>query len=141
VSTARRLLGGLVTVAAATIGLVACSGMSEGTVVAKSEQGVYAYSCQRGGSVIGPVAVPVWGSCSIPECWRLVVRDSNGTTSQPCVSREEYDKHLRGHVLARTNRQVSHCAWCAPPGADGVQVARPHSLLPAPAQLRLPSRA
>ena len=105
VSPARHLLGGLVTVAGATFALVACSGMSEGTVVAKSEQGVYAYSCQRGGSVIGPVAVPVWGTCSVPECWRLVVRDSNGTTSEPCVSREEYDSTYVGTFWrGRTDR-------------------------------------
>jgi hypothetical protein len=105
VSPARRLLGGLVIAAAATFALVACSGMSEGTVVAKSEQGVYAYSCQRGGSVTGPVAVPVWGTCSVPECWRLVVRDGNGTTSEPCVSREEYDSTSVGTFWrGRTDR-------------------------------------
>ena len=44
----------------------------------------------------GPVAVPVWGTCSVPECWRLVVRDSNGNTSEPCVSRQEYERTAVG---------------------------------------------
>ena len=73
-----RLLGALVTGAAAAFVLVACGGSSEGTVVAKTGQGAYDYACQAGGSVTGPVAVPVWGACSVPECWQLVVRDSDG---------------------------------------------------------------
>jgi hypothetical protein len=52
------------------------------------------YRCQAGGTVTGPVAAPAWGACSVPRCWRLVVRDSDGNTSEPCVSREEYD-HTR----------------------------------------------
>ncbi len=100
-SRARRLLGALVTgasaafalVAAAVFALVACGGSSEGTVVAKTGQGVYDYGCQAGGTVTGPVAVPVWGAgCSVPKCWRLVVRDSDGNTFQPCLAREEYDR-------------------------------------------------
>ena len=83
VTPARRLLGGLVTVAAATMVITA----AEGT------------------AVIGPVAVPVWGTCSVPECWRLVVRDSDGTTSEPCVSREEYDSTSVGTFWrGRTDR-------------------------------------
>jgi hypothetical protein len=63
VSWARRLLGGLVTGAAAVSALVACAGTgsSEGTVVAKTDQGVYDIGCQAGGTMTGPVALPVWG--------------------------------------------------------------------------------
>jgi hypothetical protein len=97
VSRARRRLGTLVTGVAAAFALVACGGSSsEGTVVAKADQGIYDYACQAGGTVTGPVAVPAWGACSVPECWRLVVRDSGGNTSEPCVSREEYDRTQLG---------------------------------------------
>jgi hypothetical protein len=92
-------------VAAAMFTLVAFSGGTEGTVVAKSDQGSYDYPCQAGGTVTGPVAVPAWGACSVPECWRLVVRDSDGNTSEPCVSREEYDRtHLGAFWRGRTDR-------------------------------------
>jgi hypothetical protein len=93
---ARRLLGALVTGAAAVSALVACGGSSEGTVVAKTDQGMYDIGCQAGGTMTGPVAVPVWGVCSAPACWRLVVRDSDGNTAEPCVSREEYDRTRLG---------------------------------------------
>jgi hypothetical protein len=93
---ARPLLGALVTAAVAAFVLAAYGGSSEGTVVAKTGQGAYDYACQAGGSVTGPVAVPVWGACSVPECWQLVVRDSDGNTSEPCVSREEYDRTRAG---------------------------------------------
>lgn len=76
--------------------LTMCSGGSEGTVIDKAEQGVYAYGCQSSAMMSGPVAVPVWGACSGPECWRLVVRDSSGGTFQPCVSREQYDHSQLG---------------------------------------------
>ena len=100
-----RLLGALVTVAAAVLALVAWSGSSEGTVVAKTDQGDYDYACQMGGTVTGPVAVPAWGACSTPECWRLVVRDSDGSTFEPCVSRDEYDRTRVGAFWAgRTDR-------------------------------------
>ena len=95
-SRVRRLLGALITAGAAVFGFVACGGSTEGTVVAKTGQGVYDYPCQVGGSVTGPVAVPVWGACSDPECWRLVVRDSDGNTTKPCVSREVYDRTQLG---------------------------------------------
>ena len=88
---ARRLVGALVCGAAACT-LVACGSSSEGTVVAKSGQASYDHACQAGGTVTGPVAVPAWGACSDPRCWRLVVRDSAGNVSEPCVSREEYDR-------------------------------------------------
>jgi hypothetical protein len=93
VSRARRLLG-VVAVAGATavLALAARGGGSEGTVVAKTERAAYDYSCQAGGSMTGPVAVPAWGTCAVPRCWLLVVRDRDGTTSEPCVSREEYDR-------------------------------------------------
>jgi hypothetical protein len=76
--------------------LVACGASNEGTVVAKTEQAAYDYACQAGATATGPVAVPVWGTCSVPKCWRLVVRDSDGTTSEPCVSRGEYDRTQLG---------------------------------------------
>jgi hypothetical protein len=88
VNRARRLVGAL----AAAGTLVACGAGSEGTVVAKSEQPAYDHACQAGGTVTGPVAVPAWGSCSAPRCWRLVVRDSAGNLSEPCVSRAVYDR-------------------------------------------------
>ena len=104
-SPARRLLAVLVTGAAALFALVACGGSSEGTVVAKADQGAYDYPCQAGGTMTGPVAVPAWGACSVPECWRLVVRDSDGNTSEPCVSREEYDRAQLGAFWhGRTDR-------------------------------------
>jgi hypothetical protein len=92
VSRARYLVGGLVSGAAAAVALVALSAGTEGTVVAKSEQATYDHACQAGGTVTGPVAVPAWGACSDPRCWRLVVRDSAGDVAEPCVSREEYDR-------------------------------------------------
>ena len=95
-SRARRLLEALVTAVAVAFALAACGGSTEGTVVAKTDQGAYGYACQVGGTVTGPVAVPVWGTCSVPECWRLVVRASDGNTSEPCVSREEYDRTRLG---------------------------------------------
>ena len=82
--------------AAAVSALVACGGSSEGTVVAKIDQGAYDTGCQAGSTMTGPVAVPVWGACSVPVCWRLVVRDSDGNTAWPCVSREEYDRARLG---------------------------------------------
>ena len=90
----RRLLGALVAaVATVAFALVAAYGDgSEGTVVVKTDRGVYDYACRAGGTVTGPVAVPVWGTCSVPDCWRLLVRDSDGDTSTPCVSRDEYDR-------------------------------------------------
>ena len=52
----------------------------------------------------GPVAVPVWGACSDPRCWRLVVRDNAGNVSEPCVSREEYDRtHVGAFWHGRTD--------------------------------------
>ena len=95
-SGTRGLVAALLTGAAALSALIACGDGSEGTVVAKAEQGVYPYACQAGGALTGPVAVPVWGTCSEPECWRLIVRDSGGATVQPCVSREEYDRTQLG---------------------------------------------
>jgi hypothetical protein len=56
-----RLLGALLCGAAALSALVACGG-SEGTVVAKADQGVYDYGCQAGGTVTSPVGKPAWGS-------------------------------------------------------------------------------
>jgi hypothetical protein len=108
VSPDRCWVGALATAAAAVVAavaLVACGGSSEGTVVAKSDQGVYDYSCQAGGTVSGPVAVPDWGACSDPQCWQLVVRDNDGNTSEPCVSREEYDRTPLGAFWhGRTDR-------------------------------------
>jgi hypothetical protein len=91
-SQTQYLLGALVTVAAATALPLVSWGDIEGTVVAKNDRGVYDYGCQAGSTVTGPVAVPVWGACSAPKCWRLLVRDTDGNTWQPCVSRAEYDR-------------------------------------------------
>ena len=101
---ARRALGALVTGAVAVSALVACGASSQGTVLAKAED-TYDYGCQQGGTVTGPVAVPAWGSCAEPRCLRLVVRDSDGTTYEPCVSREEYDRtHVGEFWHGRTDR-------------------------------------
>jgi hypothetical protein len=110
VSRARRLLGVLVTGAVAVLALVACGGSSEGTVVAKTDHGAYDYGCQMGGTVTGPVAVPAWGACSVPECWRLVVRDSDGNMFEPCVSREEYDRTRPGEFWHGRTDRVSELA-------------------------------
>jgi hypothetical protein len=105
VSGVRGLLSALVTGAVGVLVLIACGTSSEGTVVAKADQGVYDYACQAGGTVTGPVAVPSWGTCSVPKCWRLVVRDNDGNTSKPCVSREEYDRTQLGAFWhGRTDR-------------------------------------
>ena len=61
------MIGALVTAAAAAFALTAYDGRSEGTVVTKTDQGVYDYACQAGATVTGPVAVPVWGACSVPR--------------------------------------------------------------------------
>ena len=89
-SRARGLLGALVAAAVAVSTVAACSGGSEGTVVAKN-QNSDGYACHAGGAVSAPAAVPVLRACADPTCWQLVVRDSNGTVSKLCVSREEYD--------------------------------------------------
>jgi hypothetical protein len=46
--------------------------------------------------VTGPVAVPVCGGAPSRKCWRLVVRNIDGTPFEPCVSREEYDRMQLG---------------------------------------------
>ena len=89
-SRARGLLGALVVAAAAVSTIAACSGGSEGTVVAKN-QNADDSACHVGDAVAAPAAVPVLRACADPTCWQLVVRDSYGTVSKPCVSREEYD--------------------------------------------------
>ena len=103
----RPLLGALVTAAVAAFMLAAYGGSSEGTVVAKTDQGVYDYACQTGATMTGPVAVPVWGVCSVPKCWRLVVRNIDRTVRtmrQPRGVRP----HATGRVLAWTDRPLSH---------------------------------
>lgn len=89
--TVRRRLGLAVAGAAATFALAGCGATSDGTVVAKTDQGPYDYACGAGARMINPFAVPVWGACSDPKCWRLVVQHEDGTVSEPCVSRSEYD--------------------------------------------------
>ena len=89
-SRARGLLGALIAAAAAVSTIAACGGGSEGTVVAKN-QNTDDYACNAGGAMAAPAAVPVLRACADPTCWQLVVRDSDGTVSKPCVSREEYD--------------------------------------------------
>jgi hypothetical protein len=90
VSRARGLLGALVAAAAAVSTIAACSSGSEGTVIAKN-QNADGYGCDAGRAVAAPAAVPVLKVCADPRCWQLVVRDSDGTVSRACVSREEYD--------------------------------------------------
>ena len=89
-SRARGLLGALVAAAATVSTIAACSGGSEGTVVAKN-QNADGYACRAGRAVASPASVPVLRACTDPTCWQLVVRDSDGTVSRACVSREEYD--------------------------------------------------
>jgi len=89
-SRARGLFGALLAAAAAVSTIAACSSGSEGTVVAKNQNGDD-YACHAGGAMAAPAAVPVLRACADPTCWQLVVRDSDGTVSKSCVSREEYD--------------------------------------------------
>ncbi len=101
---ARGLLGALVAAAVAVSTVAACSGGSEGTVVAKN-QNSDGYACHAGTAVSAPAAVPFLRACADPSCWQLVVRDSDGTVSRACVSREEYDHTLVGAFWhGRTDR-------------------------------------
>jgi hypothetical protein len=102
VSWAPRLLGLLITTAAAASVFVACGGSSEGTVVTKTGQGSYDHACEASSTPTGPVAVPVWAACSAPRCWRLIVRNRDGDLSQPCVSRAEYDSARVGAFWHRS---------------------------------------
>jgi hypothetical protein len=105
VSWPRRLVGALVVAAAAVAGLVACSGGSEGTVVAKTQQKADDFGCRMGGTLTGPVSVPAWGACNDPQCWQLVVRADDGSVSELCVSREEYEATQLGAFWhGRTDR-------------------------------------
>ena len=81
---------------AGAVVLVACGGGSQGTVVAKAHEGTYDRECAASGIVTAPLSVPVSEVCSVPECWRLVLRDSDGATSEVCVSSEEYDRSRVG---------------------------------------------
>ena len=92
----RPLLGALITAPVAAFVLAAYGGGSEGTVVAKAHQGTYDRACQASGIVTAPLTVPVSEVCSVPECWRLVIRDSDGDTFQVCVSSQEYDRSRLG---------------------------------------------
>jgi len=74
----------------AVITLVACSGSSEGTVVAKVGP-ISDYAYCPAGNVVGPMGVATQGSCSGPTCWRLDIRDSSGKTTELCVRRQLYD--------------------------------------------------
>jgi hypothetical protein len=104
-SGAGRLLGVLVTVAAAVCVLVAFGDRSEGTVVGKAMPGADGALCRSGSTLTGPLAAGTWAACSVPACWRLVVRDGDGSTSEPCVSREEYDRTQPGTFWhGRTDR-------------------------------------
>ena len=101
---ARGLLGALVATAVAVSTVAACSGGSEGTVAAKN-QNSDGYACHAGAAVSAPAAVPFLRACADPSCWQLVVRDSDGTVSRACVSREEYDQTLVGAFWhGRTDR-------------------------------------
>ena len=98
------MLGALVVGVAVAFALVV-SGGGEGTVVDKIQQSSYDRGCNADGIPTGPVAVPVWGVCSVPRCWRLVVRDGDGDTFEPCVSREEYERTQIGAFWhGRTDR-------------------------------------
>lgn len=100
-----RLLGVFVVGAVGMIALVACGGGSQGTVVAKTHQATYDRDCQASAVVTAPVSVPVSEVCSVPECWRLVIRDSAGNTFEACVSSEEYDRSRLGEFWhERTDR-------------------------------------
>ena len=89
-SRARSLFVALLVAAAGVSTIAACSGGTEGTVVAKNRN-ADDYACHAGGAVSAPAAVPVLRACADPTCWQVVVRDSDGTVSKLCVSREEYD--------------------------------------------------
>jgi hypothetical protein len=80
------VVGGVTTV----ITLVACSGSSEGTVVAKVGPSSDSAYCPAA-NVVGPMGVATRGSCSGPTCWRLDIRDSSGNMTGLCVRRELYD--------------------------------------------------
>jgi hypothetical protein len=91
VNQAGRLMSAIAVVGlTAVITLGACSGSSEGTVVAKVGP-IHDYGYCPAGNVVGPMGVATWGSCSGPTCWRLDIRDSSGNTSELCVRRELYD--------------------------------------------------
>jgi hypothetical protein len=85
------LFGALLAATAAVSTVAACSGGTEGTVVAKN-QNADDYACRAGGAMAAPAAVPVLRACTDPRCWQMVVRGSDGTVSKLCVSREEYDQ-------------------------------------------------
>jgi len=99
-----RLLGVVIGGTACLAALFACSGGREGTVVGKVHQGAYDHACQASGIVTAPVSVPVSEVCSVPECWRLTIRDSGGNTFDACVSSDEYDRSRLGDFWhARTD--------------------------------------
>ena len=84
-------MGAIVVVGAtAVITLAACSGGSEGTVVAKVGP-INDYTSCPTGNVVGPMGIATWGSCSRPTCWRLDIRDNSGNVNGLCVRRELYD--------------------------------------------------
>jgi hypothetical protein len=100
-----RLLGVVATGVAAVCALVVFGERSEGTVVGKASPGAEGSLCRSGNTLTGPLAAGIWGACSVPACWRLVVRGADGTTSEPCVSREEYDRTQPGAFWhGRTDR-------------------------------------
>jgi hypothetical protein len=74
----------------AVIALVACSGSSEGTVVAKAGP-ISDYTSCPAGNVVGPMGVATLGSCSSPTCWRLDIREGSGNITELCVRRDLYD--------------------------------------------------
>jgi hypothetical protein len=87
------------------VALVACGGGREGTVVAKAHQDTDDNACQASAIVTAPVSVPVSEVCSVPECWRLAIRDSDGNKFDACVSTDEYDRsHVGEFWHERTDR-------------------------------------
>jgi hypothetical protein len=100
-----RLLGVVVGGAAGVVALFACGSGAEGTVVAKAHQGAYDRACQASGIVTAPLSAPVSEVCSVPECWRLVLRDGNGDMFDACVTQQEYDgSHVGEFWHERTDR-------------------------------------
>ena len=100
-----RLLGALVVGVAVVCALVVFGTRSEGTVVGKAMPGADNSLCRSSSNLTGPLAAGTRAACSVPACWRLVVRDSSGDTSEPCVSREEYDRTQPGAFWhGRTDR-------------------------------------
>jgi hypothetical protein len=91
-----RLLGVAAAATAAVCAIAVFGERSEGTIVGRAEPGADSSSCRAGSTLTGPLAAGTRGACTVPACWRLVVRNADGATSEPCVSRAEYDSARTG---------------------------------------------